>query len=338
MDWLLLAFAFALAFIPTAYYMPHFIGLLRTRKELLRPDQNKLGKPLVPALGGIALVTGFMFSLATLVLISVILEYGPINSGALLPAMLSLTLIALLGLVDDIIVIPKRFTKPILTLYASIPMMALAGLNTFIYVPLFGGVDLGILYGIAFVPLAIVFCANAVNILSTYNGIEAGMGLVVALGIFLAAWAKGEFTGMLVAVPLIAVLAVFLWHNRFPSKIFPGNVGTLFIGGALAVAAILGNVERALVIMMIPYFVHFLLYSRNLFKWKPEMWGVPQKNGTLKCSYDKPYGLMHWLIMKRKGMTEKKVVLYLIAMEIAFAAAAVAMEMVHLRIPEVFGL
>ncbi|MFH1225426.1 MAG: hypothetical protein V1676_06515 [Candidatus Diapherotrites archaeon] len=338
MNWLLLALAFALAFIPTAYYMPHFIGLLRTRKELLRPDMNKAGKPLVPALGGIALVTGFMFSLASVVLISVLFSANSVNLAVLLPAMLTLALIALLGLVDDIIVIPKRFTKPILTLYASIPMMALAGLNTVIYLPLFGGIDFGILYGLVFVPLAIVFCANAVNILSTYNGIEAGMGLVAAFGIFLAAYIKGEFTGMLIAVPFIAVLIVFLRYNMLPAKIFPGNVGALFIGGALAVAAILGNVERTLVIIMIPYFAHFLLYSRNLFRWKPEMWGVPQKNGTLKCGYNRPYGIMHWLIMNRQGMTEKKVVYSLIALEALFAAAAVMAELTRLRIPEVFAL
>lgn len=335
----MLALAFVLAFAPTLFYMPRFVRLVHEKKELLRRDMNKQGTPPVPSMGGIALVTGFMFSIATVILVSVLFSQNSIDYAVLLPSLLTLALIALLGLVDDIIVIPKRFTKPILTLYAAIPMMAIAGLgslDTLLYVPFFGGVELGLLYYLLIIPLAIIFCSNAVNILSTYNGLEAGMGIIVALGILLASLLKGSYMGALVMVPLVAVLIVFLRYNKFPARLFLGNTGTLFIGGALAVGAILGNVERALVIMMIPYFIHFLLYSRNLFAWKPEMWSKPQADGTLKAPYEKPYGLMHWLVMNRKGMTEKKVVYYLIAAEILFVVIAVAMEAMHLKIVEIF--
>jgi len=326
MNWLLLLLSFFLALIPTAYYTPKLIRVIKRNRSLLRPDMNKIGTPSIPSLGGIAIVTGFMFSLTTAVLLSLIFKLDSVNAQLLLPGVLSIALIALMGLVDDVVMIPKRFIKPILTLYATIPMMALTGLATQMFLPFFGGIDLGIFYYLAFIPLAIIFCSNAVNILSTYNGLETGMALIASLGLLTVAIIKGQFLGTLILISLLAVLLVFYNYNRFPAKIFLGNVGTLFVGAAIAVGAILGNIERALIIVMIPYFIHFLFYSRNFYRFKPNMWAVPQKDGTLKCPYKKPMGLMHLLI--KKGInTEKKVTLYLMGLELVFVLAAVLLEL-----------
>lgn len=326
MNWLLPALAFLLAFITMAYFLPKWIRAVKRKKFLLRVDENKFSKPLVPTIGGVALASCFIFSLILVELISLLLKLNSVDVALLQPALLTTALVALFGLVDDIIVIPRRFTKPILAFLASVPMMAASGLCPVIHIPFFGGVDFGILYFILIVPLFIVFCANAVNILSTYNGLETGLALVVSTGLFAAAWIKGEFTGALFMAPLIAVLLVFFPYNKFPARVFLGNVGTLFIGAALAVGALVGNVERVLVILMVPYFIHFLMYSRNRFRWKPKMWGKPQKDGTLKCQYPKPFGLMHLIMMKFRGATEKKIVTWLICAEVVFAAIAVLLE------------
>src|SRR3989338_5308257 len=324
---LLLALAgmFLLAFLPTYAFLPALIRALRKHKHLLRADMNKPNKPLVPSFGGIALVTGFLFALLSAILVDRIMGLNGLNLGLLLPALLSTALCALLGLVDDLLEIPRRFMKPLLVLYASIPMMALTELTALIYLPFFGNLDLGMAYYLFFVPCAIIFCSNAVNILSTYNGLETGLGLIAALALGAVAWLRGSMLGLAFALPLIAVLLAFYPFNRFPAKIFLGNMGTLFIGAALAITAIIGKMEAALVIVMVPYFLHFLLYSRNGYAWKPNMWGVPLKNGRLRARYSKAYGLMQW-VLARGPQTEKQVVNQVFAFETVFALAAVALE------------
>ena len=321
----LVGLAFVLAFVPTFALMPSLIKGLRKHRHLLRPDMNKQNHPLVPSFGGIGVVTGFLFALTSVILVDRLLGWNQINLGLLLPALLSTALCALLGLVDDLLEIPRRFMKPLLVLYASIPVMALTQLNPVVGLPLLGNLDLGVAYYLFFIPCAIVFCSNAVNILSTYNGLETGLGLIALSALALVAFLQGSVLGLLFAVPLIAVLLAFYHFNRFPSKIFLGNMGTLFIGAAIAITGIIGKMEAALVVVMVPYFAHFLLYSRNLYRWKPNMWGIPLKNGFLKPRYSKPYGLMHWLLNKKR-LTERQVVYFVFAVEAVFAAAAVALE------------
>ena len=305
--------------------MPVLVRVLRKHKHFLRHDMNKLNRPLVPSFGGIGPVTGFLFALTSLILLERLLGWNSLDLNLLLPAMLSTALCALLGLVDDLLEIPRRFMKPLLVLYASIPMMAFTGLDPVIRLPFFGGLDLGIFYYLLFIPCAIIFCSNAVNILSTYNGLETGLAVLVASGLAAAAFLNGSTLGLVFALPLLAVLLAFYPFNRFPAKIFPGNMGTLFIGAALAITAIIGKMEAALLVVMLPYFAHFLLYSRNLYAWKPNMWGIPLKNGHLKARYSKAYGLMHWMLL-REPLTERQVVARLFAVEGLFVLAAIVLE------------
>jgi len=41
----------------------------------------------------------------------------------------------------------------------------------------------------------------------------------------------------------------FLWHNRNPARVFMGDTGSLALGGAIAAAAILGNMLWGLLIV-----------------------------------------------------------------------------------------
>ena len=63
--------------------------------------------------------------------------------------------------------------------------------------------------------------------------------------------------------PMIGALAAFLLYNRYPAKIFPGDVGTMTIGASLAVASIIGRIKIVAVIALMPQIVNFLQY---LFK------------------------------------------------------------------------
>jgi len=331
MESYLLLLSFIIAFLVTLYLTPRMMKVFYKRKVVLLfgTDVNKKERPKVPSFGGIAIVTAFMFGVSVNILIRELFQLGGLNLTYLLPGLLAVSLIAFLGLVDDIYVIPVRWIKPMISLYACIPMMAInfGPERTMMAIPFFGQMNFGLLYAFIFVPVAIIFCANAFNILEGFNGIASGMGLVMSFGLIIITLIKGETTGALFLITLFATLAIFYYYNKVPALVFPGDVGTLFIGACIAVSAIIGNAERALVIMMIPYFIHFLLYSRNLFKFKPQAYGTPQKDGTLKCKYKKSYGLTHFIMLHFKKVTEKKIVYLLFAFEAVFVVLGVMLEL-----------
>jgi UDP-N-acetylmuramyl pentapeptide phosphotransferase/UDP-N-acetylglucosamine-1-phosphate transferase len=113
--------------------------------------------------------------------------------------------------------------------------------------------------------------------------------------------------------------------------VFPGNIGTLFTGAAIAIGSIIANSERALIILMIPYGIHFLLYSRNMFRFVPLEMGKLQKDGTLKCPHKKCYGLTHVAMKYLPNPTETRIVSALVLIELIFAVAVILLE--FLRIP-----
>jgi UDP-N-acetylmuramyl pentapeptide phosphotransferase/UDP-N-acetylglucosamine-1-phosphate transferase len=109
-------------------------------------------------------------------------------------------------------------------------------------IPILGQLRLSIIYPLA-IPLIIAILTNTVNMLEGYNGEGSGTVGVALIFITVCALllqsAQGFFFGI---ICLGAVLAFFLL-NRFPDKVFPGDVGTLTMGAMLGVVGILGGLE-----------------------------------------------------------------------------------------------
>jgi len=66
--------------------------------------------------------------------------------------------------------------------------------------------------------------------------------------------------GFIILVPFIGALLAFLFFNRYPSKVFPGDIGTFGMGTVIACVAILADLERAAIIMFIPHTVNAILF------------------------------------------------------------------------------
>ncbi|MBP3388923.1 MAG: phospho-N-acetylmuramoyl-pentapeptide-transferase [Clostridia bacterium] len=154
----------------------------------------------------------------------------------------------------------------------------LAG-GTDIYIPFLGTVYLGIWY-IPVCMFLIVGFTNATNLTDGVDGL-CGSVTVVASGAFLAAAALlGYFGQCLWAAALIGALLGFLVWNLHPARVFMGDTGSLFLGGALcAIAFGIGHpllllpfgivyvVETASVILQVGYFK--LTHGKRLFKMSP---------------------------------------------------------------------
>ncbi|MDP2672921.1 MAG: hypothetical protein Q8O84_03865, partial [Nanoarchaeota archaeon] len=97
------------------------------------------------------------------------------------------------------------------------------------------------------------------------------------------------------------------------------------VGAAIAIVAILGNIELYALMMFLPlYTIEFLLKSRGGFK--KESFGTITKNG-IDLRYNKFYGNTHlfiWLNKKLFGKaTEKGVVKSILLMQLIISAGTV---------------
>lgn len=326
MIWINIVAAFLIACVSSLFFFKVITRKLKSKK-IFRLDTNKYSKERkVPALGGIAAFMGFIFTITVMMGVFAIFDKNVIDTNILMFGLLTVTLLALLGMVDDILEFTRKRTKPLMAIFATIPLVAANYTKqTIVNVPFIGNVEFGILYALVIIPIIIVFCSNAVNILAGLDGLVPGMGAIATLGLLIISYMKFNTTAVLFLTTLLAVQMTLYKYNRYPSRILPGNIGTLFIGGAIAVGAIIGNIERALVIVMVPYGLHFLLYIRTWFKFTPKAMGdYTTKKGVLKTRAKKSYGLTIFLMKHFKNMTEKSIVYYLIGVETLFSILAIA--------------
>ncbi len=113
-----------------------------------------------------------------------------------------------------------------------------------------------------FVALVVVFFSNAVNLTDGLDGLAIGLTVVAAGALTVLTYAGGHATLagylQLGRNPNTSELTIFcgsmtgaslgfLWYNAHPAEIFMGDVGSLGLGGAMAVVAILIKQEVLLV-------------------------------------------------------------------------------------------
>ncbi len=121
---------------------------------------------------------------------------------------------------------------------------------------------LGALPFCAFVALVVVFMSNAVNLTDGLDGLAIGLMVVAAGALTVLAYAGGHVELadylQLARNPHTSELTIFcgsmtgaalgfLWYNAHPAEIFMGDVGSLGLGGAMAVVAVLIKQEVLLI-------------------------------------------------------------------------------------------
>jgi len=172
-------------------------------------------------------------------------------------------------------------------------------------------IPFGILY-LLFVPLVIVGTSNAVNLTDGLDGLAAGSVVMAGLGYSVIAYIVGnanmsayllvEFIPGTHEVAIFAAGVVgatmgFLWWNAHPAQVMMGDTGSLSLGGALAIIAVLTKQEFLLVIVgglfvlealsVILQVASFKLRGKRIFKMAPlhhhfEMLGWSETQVTVR--------------------------------------------------------
>lgn len=330
MVWKIIASAF-FAILVVLFATPLLISSAR-RKGLVGRDVNKPGRVLVAEMGGFAIFGGI--AAAILVALLVISFYGgEARSVALLLAGLaSIAFIALVGVFDDLFKLARR-TKVFLPIVASLPLVAVLAGDTTMALPFFGDVNLGLLYTFILIPLGVTGAANAVNMSAGYNGLEAGIGAVASFFLLVIALSIGSVPAAVVLAACLGACLAFLVFNWYPAKVFPGDIGTYVIGCSIAVAVILGNMEKFGVIVLIPAFYELfatVYYSLRKIERRKYCHAPVLKAGKIIPPACSGRFTLAFLILSRKPMGERNLVLSMLGLYALFGFAALALFFLRL--------
>jgi phospho-N-acetylmuramoyl-pentapeptide-transferase len=134
-----------------------------------------------------------------------------------------------------------------------------------LYVPFFKNVqlDLGWAY-IPFVALVLVGSSNAVNLTDGLDGLAIGSTLLASATFAVFSYVAGHAKiAQYLQVPavagagevavfcagLVGSALAFLWFNCHPAQVFMGDVGSLSLGAAIGITAVIAKQELALLIV-----------------------------------------------------------------------------------------
>jgi len=170
-----------------------------------------------------------------------------------------------------------------------------------LYVPFFGAewIMPEWLY-FAFLIFVVVATVNAVNLTDGVDGLATGTSIPVFLffAAVAAVWGEKYLSLGLYSAGLVGGLVGFLIYNFNPAKVFMGDTGSLFLGGAVAGLAIAFNMPLIIITIGILYILEVLSdviqvgyfklsHGKRVFKMAPfhhhlEMGGWTGKKWTEK--------------------------------------------------------
>ena len=245
---------------------PIIIPTLRRLKfgQTVRDDgpESHIQKNGTPTMGGFI----FIIPIVCATLLGIFMGFDPIEAGT---AALSMLLFGFVGFVDDYIKVIRKQSlglrakqKIVMQLVFSFVLALiqyrLSNTGTSIYLPFVKStIDLGILY-IPFIMFVVIAIVNSVNLTDGLDGLASSVTIFVVAGFAVIAYRLAHFSLVAFLAAVIGGCVGFLKFNRYPAKVFMGDTGSMALGGAVAAAAVIMNMELVVPILCIVYFMESL--------------------------------------------------------------------------------
>jgi len=263
------------AFLMSVIIGPRLIAMLRRLKANHNHDRpgfeaiadRSRHKADIPTMGGLLLAV-------TIILSSLL--WGDLSNRYLWMALIAFTCLGLIGFIDDLLKLKRKSSRGLLAVTKLSGQLCLgAGLGFFLYrdsamwtqidVPFLKDVliPLGPFY-IAFVCLVLVGTSNAVNLTDGLDGLAVGCTSLIALTYAVLSYITGHalfaeylYLPHIAGVGELTVFCAslagaglgFLWFNSHPATVFMGDTGSLSLGGAIGIVAVLIKKELLLLIV-----------------------------------------------------------------------------------------
>jgi phospho-N-acetylmuramoyl-pentapeptide-transferase len=275
-----------------------------------------LAKTGTPTMGGLFIIISVIIAM---------LFWGDLRNNAVLITLGAFLAFGAIGFIDDFLKVTRNNSAGLrawIKLAAQFAVAITVVLfiyftgdenKTALYIPFFKNpvVDLGWVW-IPFAVLLVVGESNAVNFSDGLDGLLAGLLIVVFLTLAVITYITGridysEYLGI-PYVPQAGELTVFclaaagacvgfLWFNAHPAEVFMGDVGSLSLGGVIAVISLITKKELLILVIggvfvleiasVIIQVVSFKLRGKRVFKMAPlhhhyELIGWPETKTVIR--------------------------------------------------------
>jgi UDP-N-acetylglucosamine--dolichyl-phosphate N-acetylglucosaminephosphotransferase len=302
---------FLVPLIVTAVSMPYFIRKL-TENNIVAKDVYKKGLPMVADRGGTAILLIAMLSLS---MNSLFFKFTSTNYVV----MIVIALFGLFGILDDMINI-GRASKFLIMYYCSYPLIQYAT-HTAVTLPSVGDLELGIIYLQLIVPTYVLVASNLVNMHSGFNGLSSGLAIIVLISLIIKSVLINDVENIISVAAITGATLGFYFYERYPARIFWGNVGSLTVGAAIGAIIVIQGFIISGFIMLIPHTVNFLMYVYWIIKKYPHVkFGKIREDSTLEV----PNNLtLKWVLPYYYRLNEKQATYAMFLLTSVFCIAGI---------------
>jgi len=290
--------AFFVVFVMT----PPLIKFLENRNFVVK-DVNKKENVMIVRPGGPSIILG--------IIAAEIILYAFLQLNEILAIIITTFAAFVIGYVDDRKVMGGWF-KPVALAIAAIPIIAFGAYDSDLVFPLFGTVQIPLLY-LALIIFMIPITGNTINSIDVLNGVASGFMVIASFSLSICLFIIENYEIAIVSLPLGFVSLAFYKYHKIPSKIFPGDSGALTFGAMYGAIAIVGGVEILAAIVLLPAVINSFLFLSSVKRIVEhrQIKGKPVEHTDdfrLKATDDKtaPVTLVR-LILAGRPLSEKQV-------------------------------
>lgn len=287
---MMIAVSVIASFLIAAAIGPALIKYLQNKhfgQKILSYVPEHAGKQNTPTMGG------FMFIISiTIVTVAVNLVLNQdIGVQSFTVLVLSLCY-GVIGFIDDSTKIRKaenagltsgqKFALQLALALIFLTVVHMGGyLMASFYIPFVNvSLDIPWLIYVVIAAFIMVGCNNAVNLTDGLDGLAAGVTLPVAVYFIAVGTISNNTPVVIFASALAGGLAAFLIFNFNPAKVFMGDTGSLFLGGAVAGLAFACDQPLVLVLVGLIYVIETLSDIAQVAYYKATKKPVLDENGN----------------------------------------------------------
>ena len=309
------------SFIITVGIFPRLISKM-IRADICGIDVNKSDKLKIPEMGGIAGVLGF--TLGATFTLGILKYYNTVDEVPVLVSISVVCIASLIGLLDDVSILGRNEKAWFISLAALPLIISQIGyerIDLVLFIINFENSRL--FFWLILVPIGVTGCANALNMSAGYNGLESGQIMIISFTLLVISILDNTPLSIVIIYASILGSSFGMYKfNKYPSKIFLGDVATLGFGALLASCVIMSGHIFYGIICIFPTL--YELFSTIKYKIK----GIERRdacmnpvildNGTIKPTEGAEDYTLAFFLLSRMDLNENKLVYLILSLYLFF--------------------
>lgn len=220
-------------------------------KLAVAPDVHKPNRPLIPKLGGLAVVA-YLVVFFTLKALS---GFSHLTSDVLFYT--TPIVLGVIGLIDDLTNV-HEFLRVGASVIYPLAVLMLLGYSGYLYFPIIGHFSNPVVVTTLTIAIYGVF-SNAINMMDVVNGVVPYSMILTSIIPLAYSVITGNIELLQMTLALLIPSLILFTLNRYPAKLFNGNGGTYSLGALVAGLILYSGLGSLILLIMTPYIVNGLL-------------------------------------------------------------------------------